>query len=407
MKTTRTFRARWIFHELESPLANGFITVQDGTIVGVSNRCDEPYEDLGEVAILPGLINAHTHLEFSELTQPLGEPNIEFTKWLRLVIANRMETSVEAKRAAIQLGFDELKTTGTVAAGEIATEPWTAPNLNSEQNAGCVTQLVAFLESIGLAESRFETLCSQSAEHLQTQNGFIAGLSPHAPYTVHPSLFDSLIAMALGESAPVAVHLAETKEELQCLSSNTGPFREFLEGLGVYNENAFAESRSAIWYLQRLAPLPRAIIVHGNYLTEDELAFMARHASSLSLCYCPRTHAFFGHDPYPLRQALDLGVHVTLGTDSRASNPDLSIWNEFQQVLRKHSNVKPAEALKLITINGALALGMEDRFGSLVIGKSDQVAILPLNTNHLDPYEAIVEVDQPPSLVCLSQAPLP
>ncbi len=125
------------------------------------------------------------------------------------------------------------------------------------------------------------------------------------------------------------MHLAESPEELRLLSHGDGPFRDLLADRSMWDESAIPAGTRPLDYLRMLAAAPKALVVHGNYLSAEELQFLATHAASMSLVYCPRTHGFFEHSPYPLRQALDLGVRVAIGTDSRASNPDLSLLAEL------------------------------------------------------------------------------
>ena len=132
-------------------------------------------------------------------------------------------------------------------------------------------------------------------------------------------------------------------------------------------------------------------MVHGNYLKQDELEYLAAHRDNLSLIYCPRTHAYFGHDLYPLAQALEAGVAVAVGTDSRASNPNLSVWEELQEVATRHPQVSPQSVLELGTVMAARALG-DMRGGTLAVGaKADLVSFHVGQREVADPHELLFE----------------
>ena len=139
------------------------------------------------------------------------------------------------------------------------------------------------------------------------------------------------------------MHLAESREELEWIHSNSGPFREILGEAGAARSREGQRS-SILDYLELLAGASRALVVHGNYLTDEELDFIAARAATMAVVYCPRTHAFFGHQPYPLARMLEMGVPVALGTDSRASNPDLSVLAEMQFVAAHHPDVSAANS---------------------------------------------------------------
>jgi cytosine/adenosine deaminase-related metal-dependent hydrolase len=130
--------------------------------------------------------------------------------------------------------------------------------------------------------------------------------------------------------------------------------------------------------LRLLAAAQRALVIHGNYLDDEERDYLARHRQRLSLVYCPRTHQYFGHAPYPLEELLARGVRVVLGTDSRASNPDLSLGDELRFAAARHPTVSPQELLRGATLDAATALGLERELGSLTVGKLASFIALPL-----------------------------
>ena len=380
-----SLRARWVFPVSSPPLDGGLVTIAAGRIVAVGeNLSGRPPIDLGNVAILPGLVNAHTHLEFSDLTAPLGEPGTPLPDWIRQVIAWRRQRG-PATASSIERGLAEVVGSGTTALGEIRTGAALPAGFDLP------LALTEFREVIALDPTRFDAIVGDVNAWLAepTDSGHrVRGLSPHAPYTVHPELFGRLVESAARHRAPLAMHLAESREELELLATGRGAFRELLEGAGVWNPSAFATPRRPLDYLPALATAPRALVVHGNYLADDEIEFLAAHRDRLSVVYCPRTHAFFGHDRYPLAKMLAAGVRVALGTDSRASNPDLSLWAELQHVAAAFPELPPARVLALATRAGAEALGLPAA-GVLAAGHEANLSIVTLpegETSPADPH---------------------
>jgi cytosine/adenosine deaminase-related metal-dependent hydrolase len=383
----RSFTARWVFPVSGPPLHGGCVTVQGDRIVAVEPHPRADAVDLGDVAILPGLVNAHTHLEFSHCERPLGHAGMSLPDWIRGVVASR-RMSTNDPVASIALGVAESWQSGTTTLGEIATAGWTETAL-----AAAPFDVVAFYELIGLrAERVVERLedAKQFVARARDASRWQGGISPHAPYSVHPELVVGLIRLATANQMPVAMHLAESREELELLSSGSGPFRALLEELGAWDPAAIPPGTRPLAFLQLLVEAPRSLVIHGNYLEPDELEFLAINSERTSVVYCPRTHAYFEHDRYPLARLLALGASVALGTDSRASNPDLSILAEMRFVARKFPTIAPAEVLRLGTLAGAKALGCHADAGTLDVGKLANLTMVAIPAGETgDPHELL------------------
>jgi cytosine/adenosine deaminase-related metal-dependent hydrolase len=177
----------------------------------------------------------------------------------------------------------------------------------------------------------------------------------------------SLMALATEHRLPVAMHLAETREELQLLDRGDGSLAEFLKSMGLFDSSIFPGGRRLMEFLQAFADVPRALAVHGNYFGREEIEYVAGHPN-ISVVYCPRTHAWFGHSEHPFRRMQDAGIRVVLGTDSRASNPDLNILSELQYMLRQHRELQVSRQLKMITTEAADALGRPECSVPLRVG---------------------------------------
>lgn len=386
------FCARWIFPVDALPIANGMIEIEGNRITDVSARRAPDAIDLGNVALIPGLVNAHTHLEFSDLGAPVL-PARPFTAWIRALVSVRRGRPTPAADS-IAAGLRESLAAGSAVVGEILTA--TSEDLASACAAARddhPSRLFAFREILGLPASRIADQLAQARVHLQAASlpaGVTPGLSPHAPYSVHPDLVRGCVELCREMSAPLAMHLAETRAELELLDRATGEFVEMLTAFGVWQPDAIPRGSRPLDYLRMLAPLPRALVVHGNYLEDDERRFVAEHPH-LTVVYCPRTHAFFGHDPHPWRELLERGASVAVGTDSRGSNPDLSLWRELQFLRTRFPETDPAVILERGTLAGARALGCDMDFGSLAPGKRAALCAICLPERDGDAYGMLLE----------------
>lgn len=368
MSNVPSYRARWVLPVGSAPLENGVVEVTDGVVTAIHNRAAPDAEWLGNVAIVPALVNAHAHLEFSDLDTPL-EPSQPFTAWIRRLMAYRGERDIDPADAA-RLGRAESAAAGTGLIGEIATEGWSARAFD-----GPGPEVVALRELIGLGPERIAEQRDLAREHLGL--GPTVGLSPHAPYSVHPDLLEAAVELAAEHSVPLAIHLAETVAELELLQVGSGELAEMLREFGVWRDGLFGKGTRPLAYLEPLAKLRDALVVHGNYLANDEVAWLARHPH-IALVYCPRTHAYFGHAGHPWRELIAAGGTVAIGTDGRGSNPDLSVWNELRFLHERFPEFDPRTLLELGTRNGARALGREGRFGSITPGRPAHLAVVQL-----------------------------
>jgi cytosine/adenosine deaminase-related metal-dependent hydrolase len=369
------------------PLENGCISIQGERITAVEVHGVRTADvDLGNVAVLPGFVNAHTHLDLSGL-RGLAPPSPDFTGWLRTIIDHRREQTVAQVTGDIRTGLAESLAWGTTLLADIA-----GFGLSWEVLVNAPLRSVVFYELLGLPPDRaalfWGSACAWLGKHRPTR-ACRPGLSPHAPYSVHVTLFQLAAAEARLHALPLAIHLAETPAELDLLRSHEGPFVAFLSNLGVWPPERLVSSAEEVLDLNR--DVPGVLIVHGNYLPPD-----ATLPAGGTVVYCPRTHAAFGHAPHPFRLFLARGVRVALGTDSLASNPDLSVLNEARFLHKHHPDVPGSVLLRMATLAGAEALGLHHETGSLTPGKSADLVIVPLPPDDVaDPHELVFGSDLP------------
>jgi aminodeoxyfutalosine deaminase len=360
-----TLTARWLFPVSQPPLERGLVTIQGKRIVAVEPHGSRTADvDLGDVAIVPGFVNAHTHLDLSGLRSQ-APPTPDFTAWLRQVIAHRRDRTPEQVQADVRTGLAESLRFGTTLLGDISG------NGGSWDELGVASiRAVVFREMLGLTRERAAQSWAETDQWLAAHPATPTcrpGISPHAPYSVRSSLFFA----ASSRGVPTAVHLSESAAECELLSHHRGPFVSFLQELGVWDPDGLADDAEHVVHLfNGLSP---ALLIHCNYLPPDTPIL-----PNGSIVYCPRTHAAFSHPPHPFRDFLARGVRVALGTDSLASNPDLDLLAEARFLHQQYPDLSASALLRMATLSGAEALGWSDETGSIDAGKSADLVVLAL-----------------------------
>jgi len=375
--------ARWLFPGDAPPLAGGGVVLDGARVAAIEPHGGVWDIDFGHAAILPGLVNAHTHLDLSGM-QSMDPPNPDFTGWLRQVIAHRRAGSMLNDAHDIRTGLLESLAAGTTLLGDISGDGSSWAEL-----VEAPLRAVVFREMLGLPKDRAERAWQSAQEWLGACSPTPTcrpGLSPHAPYSARVSL----IKAAGNSGLPMAIHLAETMAERELLADHAGPFVNFLKELGAWDPPGLATSPEHVLRLQDgRSP---TLFVHGNFLASS-----ASIPANGSIVYCPRTHAAFGHAPHPFRDLMARGVRVALGTDSLASNPDLSILEEMRFLRRDNPDLPGATILHMATLAGAEALGWADEAGSLAPGKSADFVVVPIgNDDASDPHDLWLEGESPP-----------
>ena len=383
--------ARWIVPIDRPPIEHGCIVVQGDRILAVGSAEQVAAGRRikhGDAIITPGFVNAHAHLEFSGLTSPLGERGMAFPDWIMNVLEYRRAPEFDA-RAATFAGLQESLRFGTTTLGDIAS---CLPSLLLDEPPADI-DVTSFIELIGLSAGRAAAQVDRLAEHLAKHPdgpGIRRGISPHAPYTIRSALLEAAVRASAEQRVPLAFHLAESREELQLLATADGPMVDYMRTLGAWDPSAIALGTRPLDYLRILTAAHRALVIHGNYLVDDEIDFLAAQADRLTTVYCPRTHDYFQHPPHPLPKLLERGASVALGTDGLCTNPDLSLLEEMRHVARTFPQLPPERILQLGTLDGAQALGLAAEVGSLTPGKRADFIVFEESSWEREPCAALL-----------------
>lgn len=400
-RDTLTIRARYILPVEGPPIADGCLTIEGPRIGWLGPAGDRSADlDLGNVAIAPGFVNAHTHLELG----PLPGDDATFgaedeLDWLRRVIAQRRGASEATYRKTAAANLQ-----AAIGAGTTLLADSTTAGLSWKSIADAPIRAVVFAEVIGLRRDRglqtdaaaWEWLTSVRPES-QVAACARVGLSPHAPYSTSGWLYHKAAASRM----PLMTHLAEMPEELELLERRDGPMRGFLEEIGAWDDEWEPVGSRPLDYVRK-GELRDAdwVIAHGTYIDpEDFWQFRPEAAAEnrrAAIAFCPRTHARFGHAPHPYRALLERGAIVCLGTDSTASAATLGVLDEMRFLHARDESLSGELLLTMATLFGAWALRAETTTGSLKVGKSADLAIVAMSDrDENDPYRLLLESDLP------------
>lgn len=310
--------------------------------------------DWGKAIIMPGLVNSHTHLELTRLAGRIRQTT-SFVDWLSQIVQERREWTPEQYVESVRAGAAMALRSGSTLVADISSSGLSRQALVCER-----IRKTVFEEAVALAPERADESVADVERRLgeaEPDPLTTLGVSPHAPYSVSPRLYRELAALARSRGIQLTTHVAETREELEFLESGAGPFAHFLGSLGAMPAGWAPPKLDPIPYLEVLGVLEQSpILVHCNYLDAHAMAVIQRTHSSVA--FCPRSHAYFGRENHPVRQCLDLGINVSLGTDSLASNTSLSMLDEMRFLSRTRKDLKCEEIFRMATLNGATALNL-------------------------------------------------
>ena len=352
--------------------------------------------------VLPGLVNAHVHLELSALAPPPRPAR--FVDWIWELIP-KGEIDPQAAREfvakSIAKGVSQCLRSGVTCVGDISRNcSITRPLLkNGPLRAVSYGEVQAMAQRRGLLEGRL----SGAIDQRDASSRLRIALTPHAPYSVEFEGYRRCLQVARERRLPLATHLAETPGEAPFLAHHNGPFLELWQKLHAWDEKVPTFAGGPIRFAKALGLLDYpTLLAHVNYCDQEELDILA--AGQASVVYCPRTHAYFGHPAHKWRQMLERGINVAIGTDSCASSPDLNLLEDLL-LLRRIAPDMPAVALwELATNRAARATQMDDLVGSVAPGKFADFVLFACEGH--DPLSEILDTNRLPEEVWIEGSPI-
>ena len=348
-------RAKYVMPDSRTIIENGAVAVQGSRIVDVGlyptirNSGTPPIRDLGEATLTPGLVNAHIHLDLTSSADSV-QRTPKFTDWVFQIVGKRTPSAIEP---SVRQGVQQSLAGGVTTVGDIDGTGGTARILRDTP-----IRKVVFCEALGFSGEHAATGLARLMRYLDSapvpDSLLTPALSPHAPYSTSADIYRQCVASGLS----VCTHIAETKEELEFLSSGTGAFVEYLEAFGISTAGWHPPQATPVQYMETLGVLRKnSLLAHCNYLTDADVTILAE--SGASVVFCPRSHHYFYHTDHPIVQLVERGINVAIGTDSLASNWSLSLLDELKFLARTQPCISPETLFDMVTYNGAKALGLE------------------------------------------------
>jgi len=399
-------RARTVVTMDGPPIKNGAVAVSGNRIVDVGRFDDIKTQnagntvDLGEQMLLPGLINAHCHLDYTCLRGRIP-PQKSFTDWIRAINAKKSELSSNDYIASINTGFVEAKRFGTTAIANLTAFPELISHIQPPVRTWWFAELIDVR-----APERARELVDSAIESLGRSRRW--GLAPHALFTASKDLFRRCEEIAEQEHIVLTTHLAESREEMEMFRDASGPLYEFLKSIGRPMDNYGTETPLSDFLnlvgsvgspnrpraIEVNRPYPPWILAHLNELAESDFDLLKQSNSKFHVVHCPGSHNYFGHSPFAFDRLRSLGFNICLGTDSLASNKTLSLFDEMQAFQTEFPSVSAEEIVQMVTVNPARALRNENALGQIRSSfQADLIAIPCFGST--DIFEQILAFNAP------------
>jgi cytosine/adenosine deaminase-related metal-dependent hydrolase len=375
----RVISADWVVPVEGPPIRDGAVALEDGRVAAVG-----PIADLGEgehfadAVILPGFVNAHSHLEYA-VYAGFGD-GLSFGPWIALHVERKARIDLEDMEAIARLGAFECLRSGITTVGDCS--------FSGAAASACAElglRAVVYLEVFGTDDSAIRERFDPAHERLRgtLPESVRLGISPHAPYTCTLDLYRACGELGL----PIATHLAESEAETEFLQTGTGTWQEFAELLVPPPGTTGIRALAGGGLLG-----PQVLAAHCVQADEEEIALLA--VNDVAVAHCPRSNAFLGCGIAPLSALRDAGIRVCIATDSPASTPSFDMFDEMRAAIagarareRRPDALSAADALELATLGGARALGLEEETGSIAAGKQGDLTVLSLSPSPFLPWE--------------------
>ena len=402
-------RARTLLPVARSPIDDGAVLVSGNRIRAVGRwtdlqrRVSGKIHDLGDAILLPGLVNAHCHLDYTGMAGMLPPPKT-FTDWIHLLMSARTQWEHDDYARSWHKGARQLLETGTTTVGDIET----IPDLLPEVWNATPLRVISFIEMTGVRARREpKAILHEALEKIGSlaHARSCASLSPHAPYSTTPGLLRLSAVIARKRGWRLCTHVAESEQEFEMFRSARGAMFDWLKrnsrdmsdcGLG-----------SPVEHLARNRVLGENLVaVHANLLARGDAALLGKH--SVHVVHCPRSHDYFCHPPFPRRRLARAGVNLCLGTDSlatvrktRRQNPELDLFEEMRALAASDPGLSPAEIVRMATVNGARALGLAGQIGELSEKALADLIVIPARVGATDACPAVLAHSGPVTAVMI------
>ena len=391
-------RARLVLPISGPPLHDGAIAVTGRRIRAIGRWHELASHqgsklDLGEVILMPGLINSHCHLDYTDMAGHFHAPKL-FTDWLKLITSTKAGWDLADFKRSWQRGADMLVRTGTTSVVDIEAVPQLLPDMWS----ATPLRVFSLLEMIGITARRPPQVVLQEAlakaaslKHSRCRVGF----SPHAPYSTVPELLRIAGVTARRQRRLTCTHVAESSLEFEMFKTGGGVMFEWLKLSG--RDMADCGSVSPVQHLERCGLLRNGLMAaHANYLGRSDARLLGRRG--VTVIHCPRSHAYFKHDRLPWQPLLRAGVNICLGTDSLASvskdrrhqKLELNLFEEMQTLANREPWLPPQKIIRMVTLNGARAVAMETQLGHFKAGALADLIALPFAGKTSAVYEQVL-----------------
>jgi aminodeoxyfutalosine deaminase len=405
-------RARAVVTMDGPPIENGAVVVEGSRIVDVGNfnelRAHNSGEafDLGEQALLPGLINAHCHLDYTCLRGKIPPPK-SFADWIRAINAEKAKLSAQDYLASITEGFSEAKRLGTTTIANLTAFPELIAQIDPPIRAWWFAELIDVRDPNHASE--LVEFATGALKRARNSGGGI-GLAPHALFTASRDLYRSCEEIAQREKILLTTHLAESCEEMEMFRDGSAPLYDFMKSIGrpmsdcgdrtplghflkTVRDSSTA-FRSARNDKKAIHNDPEWIIAHLNELAESDFELLETSKRKFHVVHSPRSHDYFGHSRFPFERLCALGFNICFGSDSLASNRSLSLFAEMRAFQRSEPGLSPDKLLGMVTVNAARALHQENALGRIRPAFQADLITIP-RSSLANLFEEIVAFDGP------------
>lgn len=382
------------------PVPGGAVAIDDGIIVATGTltqlrrEFSAPVTDYHGCALMPGLVNAHTHLELTHFPAWLLRKDLKYSPrtyvdWIIQVIKVKRGLQQDELSASLREGLEISLQAGTTMVGDILSDRRLLDCYAGRDIGGRV-----YLELIGQNHSMTRVLLEEVLDCVErVPRPFLPGLAPHAPFSVNEKFLADITVQARTRGLPLAMHLAESKEESAFFLDASGkivtdlyPFVQWESFLPPVRQQTPTE-----WFHATGLAGPDFHAVHCVHLTQGDAELVK--AGGFPIVLCPRSNDRLDVGRAPVHIFKRLAIPLGLGTDSLASNDSLSMWDEMRALLQLHpGEFTPAEALQLGTIGGARAIGRDSEAGTLQAGKRADILLMePLDGSFVgDLHEKLI-----------------